>query len=534
MAYTTVDDIFKALSVHEIKSLEVQYRAQAAARRSELHQLVGHSYRDLLTTADTIVHMRDTTVDLRRQLTALVDACDSSIVAKNVNNLKAFPDSHHLERRKVMLLYLTDLRGLVIHYIHRGELITATRLYTLGRLIHTPALKAGTELEKRLLQTRRILVKAINTCTDIHSYACSHAILESASPETCLEHYLALQIPRFAATARLKEFGQSILSSIDSTREFANLNDAFQQISQRPLVSFLRDVPEIDGPLLTNCISEDIKTLKPDVKISELTVSSINGQVLSWIDANANELTTITTSLLCQQSNIKSILQQQKELRNVLDESSQLHIYETLLPSIQSRISTLQDEMVQHLVALHNRIPELLKASPPIPIWDVKFPWSKGSLHQFTSLVARVIRHDSIESSLFDGEYARHINLINSTIPISPPSFKSTIVDEFQRVVDGLVQQEGVMTLRLLKYVSSHCPTKLDYDTTHIITRLFPLSGKPESSPMDVNLNEWLFEYACRASCIDVLGVPERRVLMNNIGSIDAEKRVLLGTVQCD
>lgn len=474
--YKTADEVFTALTISEIKSLEIELRSQASSRKTELRLLVGESYRDLLTTADTIVSMRDSSTAVRRQLKNLVAACDGDLVSKKLANLRKFPFDDQDTKNKVMVRYMADLRALIIHFIKKSDLIVAARLYSLGRLVSSTVSKLGIDTSKRLKSVRSILIRAINRCTDVHEFACSFAILESATPQACLKYFLSLQLNNFRECTSLVELTKAILRIMDTTREFAHLAEAFEQIAKKTLISSLSSVAEVDGELLRHCLPDELRHYKTYLRSEQFSLHAIRELVDQWIEASASQLQELTSLILVPVTDIAAIIKESKDVRNLLHEASQESIYQVISPSIDKFMS---DRLEDTRGALSSTKTQLLKVinRPEVVgnIWSRKIPWNRGSLDNFKLTTKKILRGDSSSFATFEVVYMPAIKAISTNIEVLGRTteqakrltlYRESVNETVQDLQEALLDQASTLNdapsiiqiLRLLLFITRTSP----------------------------------------------------------------------------
>lgn len=542
--YTNVDEIFGTLSVPEIQTLEVDLRSQAASKRSELRLLVGESYRDLLTTADTIVDMREKIIVLRRQLSVLMSSCDSQMVTRTVSNLNLLSRSHESTKHKVILSYMADLRALVIHFVKRNELITAARLYTLGRLLSSTVANSKSDVVKRLKSVRGILIRAIIKCNNVHDFACSFAMLESANPQTCLTYFLSLQISNLKGCDSLQNLASGILRVIDITRDFGRLSDVFDQLSKHTLLSSIAQMPEVDAALLTQCVPDDLRHYKPFLRPDVLDASSIDTQVDKWLKDSATAIQVLASNIIQVETKITNILKIVKDVRGLLDEASKVSVYEFLSPAIDSHISSILKSSLLTISDLAPLLRNVIEgARSPENLWDSRIPWLKDSVHNFSQVTKRAVGGHSAQFSTFEKAYLSAIEFVKTNLEVLEKVKEHSTRREFYRAeaVETIaslekqlyeIAEQGpehnkiITILRLLRFIGKTSPVSIPAPTSTLYFRkLIPsksfkfdvrnLSGIYENGyPITISpgLADFLYVYSHSISLlgIDIVGVEER------------------------
>lgn len=552
--YETVDDVFQSLSIPEIKSLEIELRSQAASKKTELRLLVGESYRGLLTTADTIVAMRDSSIAVRRQLNTLVAACDGQAVSKKLRNLRSFPTFEAKVKTKALIAYMAELRALVIHFIRNSDLMTAARLYSLGRLVSSTVSREGLDLSMRLKRVRGILIKAINQCMDVREFACSFVILESATPQTCLKYFLSLRLTDFRGCKSLPDLANDILRVIDTSREFAHLSDAFEQLTKKTLISSIASLPELDGESLRQCLPENLLHFKPFLRAEPLTPPAIKQHVEQWIASSGLLMREIVTNILSQTRDIAIVFKQSKDVRNLLNEASQEAIYDTILPSVDDHISLVLNETIDVLSKTKPLLKKPNKHQETVAnLWSSKIPWTKGTLNNFRFVTRTVSKGMSSSFTNFERSYVPATQTIKNNLDILSrskgntkrrESYRASVLSSMKSLQDTLLEEAQaasepssiIQILRLLLFISNTSPVPLQKapESTSQFRRLIPqiqysctfndYSAIFENKlPVGISpeLATYLFTFTARISeiGIDIIGRAERAELREVIHS---------------
>lgn len=550
--YRNVDDVFESLSINEIKSLEIDLRSQAASKKTELRLLVGESYRDLLTTADTIVSMRDSSVLVRQQLKTLSAACNGVAVSKKLQNLAKFPSLESEVKAKVLSQYLKDSRGLIVHFIRNGDLVTAARLYTLARLISSTMQKDNLSLSKGIKQLRRIVINAINQCTDVREFASSFAILESTTPQASLKYYLSLQLSNLRSCKTLLAFTQAILKLFDVSREFSHLGDAFEQLSKKTLISSLIHLPEMDGKLLLTCLSEDLRHFRPFLRTDLLSNTSIRELVDQWLNFSVQDLQEIIGNIFADTKDLAVTFREIRQVQNLLHEVSHEPFFETFSGPLDKHVTGVLAETLEALEAMKSLSRKIRTSSEDPPsLWSSKLPWIKGTLENFRSVTSMVSRGFTKSFASFEHEYLASAQVIKKNLEILEQSqshvdrrnaYRESVLQSMQVLQETLLLDlpdtgetlQIVQTLRLLLYISKWSPVVLPIPSkaTEYFRKLIPQVAYEcttrnyspifdNSLPISISpeLAQYLFSFTTSVTDlgIDIIGCTERTEIRNAI-----------------
>ena len=75
-----VDNLFARFGVKDVKAIAIRGQQKEEGKREELRTMVGERYRDLLSTADSIVRMRKSSRSLLGKLDRARDSCDRDVM----------------------------------------------------------------------------------------------------------------------------------------------------------------------------------------------------------------------------------------------------------------------------------------------------------------------------------------------------------------------------------------------------------------------------------------------------------------------
>lgn len=557
--YADVDEVFKRLSIPDIQTLEVELRSGAAQKSSDLRVLVGESYRDLLTTADTIVSMRNMTLLLRRQLNTFMTTCDPQVVSKKLENMSSFPRPSAAVKQRVVLDYLSELRFLVVHFLKKGDLLMSSRLYAIGRLIGGSAIRLHPDIGRRLKSTRALLMRAVNRCGDIRMFSCSFAVIESASPAACLKYFLSLQLSNFADCKTIQDLASSILRMIDSTANFGRLSDAFEQIARQALIKSVQHVLEFDFSALETSLTDELRSYKLYLRHGDLLPSEIGTQVNMWIETSTSSLRDLTSQVLKHETSLDQVVKLTKITRNTFYEASQQVVYDTILPAIEEHISSLLESSIVALSDTESDIARVIDhAEAPQGLWSSKVPWSRGSLQNFQQVVRRTMYSESTYFTIFERKYNATVRMLKDYLAVlrsgselaarleaymtSVQKCFSVIFGSLQRQADETGEPNKILCImRMISFLKKTVPQGVSTEivTSSFFIRLLPDIGYRPSPihssvafekglPLSLShsMTQHLMAITCQVSSfgIDIVGIEERstvrKLIAENLDSI--------------
>ena len=387
------DEIFRTKSVSDVRTLEVDLRSQAAQKRTALRLLVGESYRDLLRTADTVVQVRDAARQLKQDIVGLGDAAEGGRISQSADNLRLLDSGRNAETRdRVCRRFLTELRGLVIHYV-KHDVVTAALVYELGRRISKDV---GS---RRLAQTRRILRAAIDGTSDLHAFSCAHAVLEGAGPADCLRHHLSLQRGNLCRAISIPDLVQRTMALLDAAQAFADLGLAFEQLSRTSLIDRIAGLPDVDGELLRASVSEAVRQTPLELRIEDLSARQAKREIERWLSQSGEAVSLAADTVLSRQSDLATVLSDLREVRRTLDTHGLEDLYPVLERAVGRYITKRSHSRHAAIDALHGDVKKLLER--PVgraeDLWTRRLRWEVHDLEARQREVRSIVRGGAID-----------------------------------------------------------------------------------------------------------------------------------------
>jgi len=135
------DDLFLNFTIREIRSIEQRARADADQKREDLRQMVGERYRDLLSAADSIVRMKNSSENLLERLEhARLESNRNRLTSKaqvagkyHTRSITRSSQLSYILATLVRLLF--DLSEHIWRSLEQEDFLTASRYQSLGRII---------------------------------------------------------------------------------------------------------------------------------------------------------------------------------------------------------------------------------------------------------------------------------------------------------------------------------------------------------------------------------------------------------------
>ncbi|CCG85161.1 protein of unknown function [Taphrina deformans PYCC 5710] len=341
----------------------------------------------------------------------------------------------------------------------------------------------------------------------------------------------------------------SLLKTVDRTREFGRLSELFEDTSNRTLLESLRGLPELDVELLSRCLSEEVRHYKPYLRPDDLTPGMIGRHVTDWIESSKSLLREAATKALAKESQLANLMRLDKDIRNELDEASQERIYDILRPAIQQHVSDLLEGSISWLCQQKNSLQRVIESScTSHDLWSNKLQWSRGSLANFKIFTKKSVRGDSGSFVAFDRAYQPVIRIIAENLEVLAQfrdyhSQRKSYVESVDKcfrewyndlylIAEGTSENGTIIAvLRLLLFLDRtnpvHTPTVVQ--TGGIYKKLVPVieleahtstdyqktfeGGLPTGPTSTVIDHLMLISSAVAAAGIDIAGVEERAVV---------------------
>ncbi|POW23543.1 hypothetical protein PSHT_00088 [Puccinia striiformis] len=156
------DQLFQNFTIREIRSIEQRARNHADQKREDLRQMVGERYRDLLSVADSIVRIKNSSENLIIHLHHARSESDRNQLKSKAqlagkSHSRSIDGSSKLSYILATLVrLLLDLSEHIWRSLEQEDFLTASRYESLGRMI-TIELSSGNWDESRQTQAREVI-----------------------------------------------------------------------------------------------------------------------------------------------------------------------------------------------------------------------------------------------------------------------------------------------------------------------------------------------------------------------------------------
>ncbi|ORY87669.1 hypothetical protein BCR37DRAFT_390201 [Protomyces lactucae-debilis] len=511
ISYLSVHEVFKSNSIADIRSLEIQLRDQAAQRRTDLQVLVGESYRDLLTTADTLVRMRDETLTLRAELATLTGRCDEEGLRRVIANGTRLFVPQAQRRQQVLISFLRDVRGLILSLASQGDVLTACQVWVLAEAC-SKTMPMPLHLKQSLISAKRLLMKFIDHVDDVAVFATAHCQLHSSTLAECLRQWLTLQPARWRGCLTLNSLAKAIITTTEQLRHFARLADPFEDASKQILANTVAKLPELDGPLIKACLPSDLAKQRVGLPPANLSHSEIQASFETWLKAETAAIQCIIQEcLLAQDDSMEDVLLAAKQVRGFLDEASQDALYIQLFsPAVDHFIATVLDRSLVGFAQVRETLTALVSSVPQdtqqMSLLSASVPWQQRELHSFVTTTRRIVRGDLVTEpfAAFDKSYrdvsravAAHLTSLSTNKTFQQGGYKDAYSSRVEAALVDLLQllQELSLTVqhnkpaliqisRVLAYICKTAPIPLDGQAAQVTIAEKLVTFLPESLPL--------------------------------------------------
>ncbi|KAF2744519.1 hypothetical protein M011DRAFT_460809 [Sporormia fimetaria CBS 119925] len=388
---TSWDDAFQ-YPIPVVQKLEQQLRSHAAENRERLRSLVGASYRDLLSTAETIIDMSEQMQHVESRLAHIGHNCNSRSldrIARTIARSHANTISRGAEKY-TFASQLAVLRNcpIVIARLLKseGQYLLAAKVLVIARLLHKalsqgdaakkPPIvdhlrdKLGSLRSKLLRRIDRRLARAAGDTDVLVETMCAYSLATSSTPTDVLRHFHHVRMEKILGSLQpgegLKEHGVDALKLCLQTCQDTQaifprrLADALARLKTNPLVDNpdVRALYELSLDTHHRWIGEEARNYTPWPRHDELKRADAEKLLHQWSKQAVSAFL----------KGIKEVLHDTRDLKEVADLRREL--VETWIVSgprmagvkSKSVLDELRDTMNEHLADIVSARSEALRA----------------------------------------------------------------------------------------------------------------------------------------------------------------------------
>ncbi|KAK9432537.1 hypothetical protein V1505DRAFT_323193 [Lipomyces doorenjongii] len=205
-ALTSWTLVFENYPPPQVRVVAFQVRNEAQAKREQLRSLVGESYRELLSTADTIIDMNDTVKEMEERFRTLATGCSSKIVRSRAEKrealAKAFSDRDMTAKMSIAIVKIMNDLCLSIETLLRSPelILTVSKLLLVVKALAASASLASVSwigfmvarlstLESRYFRCVAAILRS-TVSSNILDALVSYSLVTSSSPSATLSYFL--------------------------------------------------------------------------------------------------------------------------------------------------------------------------------------------------------------------------------------------------------------------------------------------------------------------------------------------------------
>ncbi|KAG6126102.1 hypothetical protein E4U38_007215 [Claviceps purpurea] len=336
-------DIFSgSYTLPQIRSLHKSLHVQIEEKSTRLRTQVGGSYRQLLGTADTIVHMRGENEQVQDLLGRMGGRCGRSIISSKATGLAKFVAAREQtsgttrETARLKLLECCRLTagrilqgggGVADLQMDKGErLVMATKIFVISRLL-VKSLKEGRpseraqqavdamgksldSLRRRLQRTMERLLEDVDADADIDDVVkalCAYSLANSSGAKHAISHFIrvrqrametTLDMDHEERTTATATTGQDVVRSLRLyTKTILDvqalvprkLSQALSSLKSQPLLAdtYLRTIEGLRLDICRRWCSEEMQDFTPFIPHDDLDSNQAREMLASFAEKGA-------------------------------------------------------------------------------------------------------------------------------------------------------------------------------------------------------------------------------------------------------
>ncbi|KAL8834766.1 MAG: hypothetical protein Q9170_003615 [Blastenia crenularia] len=299
-SFQSWEDAFQ-YPIAAVRGMERQLRNDIDSNREKLRSLVGHSYRDLLGTADSILAMDSQMQEVESYLGGIGLRCNSRLLEKKASNLRAWNNrtKSRDNDRHALASQMAVLRGcpeVVLRLLESGSsVLLAAKILVLSRLLHKKLSQRSDPppyleiLRQRLASLRRKLLaridrrfQSLETPIQVLLQAmCAFSLATSSSATDVLRHFHHVRQSAMSelGTGRHNDRGifKALSTFIKTLRDChdlvpAQLARALERLKSIPLLqgSDINSLLELNLDIHQRWLGEDICNFIPYIRHDDL------------------------------------------------------------------------------------------------------------------------------------------------------------------------------------------------------------------------------------------------------------------------
>ncbi|CVL01092.1 uncharacterized protein FMAN_10281 [Fusarium mangiferae] len=341
----------------QIRTIHKSLHVAIEEKSTRLRTQVGSSYRDLLGTADTIVHMRDDNDVVQELLGKMGGRCGRAVISAKATGLANFVAKENKSAPSIAArLRLLDACVLVVGRILKGSgglgdnaekgdrLVLSTKVLVLSRLLIKSLSDDATDASSRqAIETARASVSKLRRRLprnvekvferagdetereDVQKALCAYSLATSSGARDVLRHFLHVRAEAMGLAFEVEENNRkrSADDVVQSLRLYSRtlldvqalvpgrLSLALSGLKSHPLLadSGLRQLEGLRLDLYERWCDEEIQYFTPFVRHDDLDGSQAREMLAAWSERGSEVLLDGLKKTLDTMSEFKSIME---------------------------------------------------------------------------------------------------------------------------------------------------------------------------------------------------------------------------------
>jgi len=347
--------LFQSFTVEEIRTKESQTRKEIEDKKQELRRLVGTRYRDLIDSADSIIHMKQLSSELTDKITKMEKYCNA-VLKRRRDSVLSLPKQEistqseteiEIRRKKYFLgkqiKFLVDTPEQIWSSLENNNYLKAATLYLEAENVHSKLRKANDAYSSKILASIPLLYRQwaiimqfppkilsssksylLSNGLSDREYAgalCSIVLLEKASISTVFQQFLASRQTAIhnILTEILRNKSESSLSLVMS--HLSTVVDIVQSTlyNVRTLFTDSNGNPSLVQTLLKAVLDDSNNTIdKSNVDTSKLPIEKIQKDTFQWLKKSADSMKERGKDLLSKIVHGKDLKSVEEALLNAI------------------------------------------------------------------------------------------------------------------------------------------------------------------------------------------------------------------------
>lgn len=479
--FTTASQIFSPNhTLPQIRSIHKAIHVQIEEKSSRLRTQVGDSYRELLGTADTIVHMRGDNDVVQGLLGKMGGRCGRAVIGAKATGLANFVTGQsRSDAALAAKLRLLDACLLVVGRILKGgggldaglkkgdRLVLATKVWVLARLLIKNLGDAATdETSQRAMRTtkntldnlRRRLIKSEDAeREDVLKALCAYSLTTSSGARDVLRHFLSTRAEAIALAFEVDESEREKRNTEDVIRGLklytktlldvqalvpGKLSLALGGLKKHPLLAdkAMKDLEGLRLDVYERWCGEEIQYFTPYIRHDDFDGKQAREMLMGWSEKGTSVLLNGLKKTLEQMTEFKAIMELRTQVLQLwirdggkvkgIDPSE---MQDELREAINARMLAVLDIKVSKLRLVGSEIAATLGR------------WKDGITDDHQSLWSDEGYDEALSNGAgpFVQEVVSRLYGRNDAVSKAAHSYKSWyhVIDDVKEVVDSLRRQ---------------------------------------------------------------------------------------------